>query len=298
MYIHIYTYIYIYNLGATLTTAISTNIAGVIEASLKSELANTMRVIDASVNKKLDDMSMQVNGLKSRVSECEANQSSMASDIARITTNLGLMENVTYETLQVDDDFDRAPDPTTLSIGAADLVAKDTLFESLMPWLDRLGLSDKPFKLQGPPAGRDFTLKFTGNLQSAAQRAKKANLLLRSKETGEWDKLYTKNQENETTQIYIGPDKPPKLKREIQLTKRLRKAFEAVHSDITSYYNPRIRHVCIDKTRIAKVVAVTFESFEVQWIDEHIDLFKLDKAKILQNFDNHSGTAHNYTYSV
>ena len=108
---------------------------------------------------------MQVNGLKSRVSECEASQSSMAADITRITTNLGLVEHATYETLQVDNEFDRPPDHTTLSIGAAQLVAKDTLLKSLLPWLDRLGLQDKPFKLQGPPAGRDFSLKFTGNLQ-------------------------------------------------------------------------------------------------------------------------------------
>jgi hypothetical protein len=135
-------------------------------------------------------------------------------------------------------------------------------------------------------------------LQCAAQRAKKANMLLRNKESGEWEKLFTTNPENKTTQIYIGPDKPPKLKREIQLTKRLQKSFEGVHSTIKSYFNPRIRHVCIDKKPIAKVIAATFESFEVHWIEEHIDLFKLDKAKIMQNFNDHSGTAPNYTYSV
>ena len=164
--------------------------------------------------------------------------------------------------------------------------------------LDRLGLENIPYNLQGPPIGRNFALKFTGNLQMAAQRAKKANMLLRNKETNEWEKMFTKTPENEDAKIFIGPDRAPKLKREIQLAKRLHKAFEAVHNDIKSYYNPRNYHVCIDKKPIAKVSAASFESFQVQWIDEHITQFKLDRDKILRDFDAHTGTAPNYTYSV
>ena len=123
-------------------------------------------------------------------------------------------------------------------------------------------------------------------------------MLLFTQETNTWERLSTKSPENADAQIYISRDQCPKFSREIQLTKRLLRSFKAVQPDINFHYSPHRRAVCVDKKLLAKVEAKSFTDFVATWVHDHIDFFKVDKAKIKEQFDANAGLSPNYAYSV
>ncbi len=196
-----------------------------------------------------------------------------------------------YDITDIEEEWDRPPILEHLSIGTHDNCAKSTVFESLQPWLDELGLHDKPYRLDGPPMGRNFTLKFTGTPGLGAKRAKKANVLLRNKENNTWREMSTTDPEGTHVRIYVSPDKSPKYTRERQLCKRLLRSFNHAFPGRSFYFNPRLQAVCLDGKPLATVVAKSFEQFDPKWKYSNIEAYSLDKEPIATHFASITGLA-------
>ena len=194
--------------------------------------------------------------------------------------------------MQVENEFDQVADLTTLSVGLADLVAKDTLLESLRPWLDRLGLADAHFSLQGPLVGRNFSFKFSGNWQSAAQRAKKANMLSKTKRLA--------NGRN-STRSRLSLRLCPCL---LALTspRRRKERFNSPNAWAwpSRLPTPTLRHITIHASaQLAQTKAPkSFEESEVEWVLDHIPIFSIKRDEGQRHFDDKPGLAPNHVWSV
>ena len=84
--------------------------------------------------------------------------------------------------------FDRDLDATILKIGSPENITKIALTAALAPWLQEADIAPEATEVQGPTAGKRFTLQFKGGAGLASNRAKKARSLLYNPSTG-WRKF-------------------------------------------------------------------------------------------------------------
>ena len=274
------------------------SLTSAITKTFQEEQATTLRKYDAIQVKKFEALGNEINGLKQRMSDLEKSQASSWEATSELKSKLAIAEKVVYDPIELDDTWDRQVRREVLCINTAALVAKVTLLESLMPWLNRMGLEDHPWQLDGPSMGKTFELKFKGTPSLGALRARKANQLLKDVSTNQWTTLYTEDAEHAAVQIYIGPDKSPKTKREEQLTKRLLKSFQNKMPNKPFYFNRRECAVCLSGKPLGKIEAASFEDFQTQWVYENLQPAGVDKDPIQNHFKDNSGTAHGVTWSV
>jgi len=208
-----------------------------------------------------------------------------------------LAEKVVYDPDDADDHWTREPRRELLSIGTAEVVAKSALLESLTPWIEELDLQAGATRLDGPSAGRNFRLVFTGAPNIGARRARKANNLLRNDDKT-WRKMFTKDPEGQEAKIFVSPDESPQARRQKQLCKRLVKSFQNHYPNKNFFYNSRTKAVCCDGKPLARIIAKSFEDFHTEWVIGNLSAKKLDRDLVSSHFADISGTAAGVTWSL
>lgn len=268
-----------------------------LEATTTAHLNTTLRAFDAMQTREFERIQGDVSETKDRVQSLESSLKDTIATVETLKHQMAIAEKVVYDLDEDNDAWSRDARREILLVGTAEIVAKTTLLESLSPWLDELGLDPGFFRLDGPPAGRNFQLVFTGAPSIGARRARKANNLLRQ-EDGTWRKLVTQDPEGEETKIFISPDASPKSRREKQLCKRLVRSFQHLYSSKNFFYNSRTKVACCDGKPLARICADSFEDFRTEWVLSNLAAKQVDKDTVASHFANASGTAAGVTWSL
>jgi hypothetical protein len=267
--------------------------------TLKQTVATLVEKFD-SIAKSSTEARANIQAVTEQVQVIDKGQSA-------VKERIGLLQEPSYVAPPIVPNWTRAPRQDVLTIGAAETISKDALFESVKEWLSTspLDYPDEYWRLEGLKLGRNFELFFNGEFrspESAYLKANKANLSLKS-DSGIWEKLYAVGPNKNQVELFISKDQTPQLKREFTLSKRLlaciEKSFSGfVFSDKNIYIHRRlmcIRHGNID---LAKIFADSFEVFTVKWNQEEVDALGLDKDALLASFHSKTGLASNRTWTI
>ncbi len=174
---------------------------------------------------KLDELHKQFQQLRTSQDELGKDNTNLRREMESLSTSMARAEQATVTQAEIDaEDFSREPRLNVLRVGSEKLLSKAAVATAIDPWLSRLGIPADQIILNGPAAGSQFELSFQGAGMLAADRARKANRLLR-KPDGSWEEIFGITAASENAKLFIGPDEPPVKRTTRRFAKKLKESF-------------------------------------------------------------------------
>ena len=188
---------------------------------------------------KLDELHKQFQQLRTSQDELGKDNTNLRREMESLSTSMARAEQATVTQAEIDaEDFSREPRLNVLRVGSEKLLSKAAVATAIDPWLSRLGIPADQIILNGPAAGSQFELSFQGAGMLAADRARKANRLLR-KPDGSWEEIFGITAASENAKLFIGPDEPPVKRTTRRFAKKLKEVLFESNPDTPTHFRPR-----------------------------------------------------------
>ena len=205
-----------------------------LQRQLSQSIHSVIKRYDQGIRKKfqvvdtaLVDMQKQIDELKEQNRRLFAKLDNVASDVA---FSQALGDDVAKAQAALDnEEFDRDPLPHTLRLNLDEVVEKAVVQARLDKFIadERCASAagDLPFRLDGPDAGKNFSVVYPGGPVHGGRRARAFWKALR-KDDGTWHRLYVKSPAGRDVQLWVSLDASPKQRARMALGKRALLAAE------------------------------------------------------------------------
>ena len=260
-----------------------------------TQVENLFRKYDEKIQARLSDHEATMAELSRRGDQVERSQEAMKQDVERLQRALAVAENSVNEVAAsaAVEDFDRPPDPTIFRMNTSEQVARSAVREAIGPLILEAGIPVGQWDLLGDAngIGRNFAVRLSGAGSLAARRVKKIMSLRRAAD-GSWrENVKVNTPLGRQVEIYLSFDKNPKQLRTEQGSRKLFKAFKAVHPSKQIHVDKRSGIVSVDWHACAKLVPNPEpNSFVVQWNAAIVARAEVNKPAIMEAFNAASGS--------
>ena len=179
--------------------------------------------------------------------------------------------------------FFREPDPTKIVVNAQVLMGKAQIQKAVSDLAVEAG---QPADICTVLGQRDLAKRFVVGFRGTSRiAAGQADVFLDSLKHGDgtWKTCHAPDPKGTDTVIFVSPDKSPAESRKEILTKKLRGILEQMgHQQVTEF--KREGEVYLELVPVAKVVVEGPKDASILWCPAGSAHFKLDKSKILEQF--------------
>ena len=257
------------------------SIIGAIEPRVKSlhdrlqETIDTHQVRFTTIEDQAEQHADLIKMQGDRISMLEESFKTMQNGtIKKLERRVGIAESATPDTtVFASDDFDRALNPTILTIGAEDMATKKSVTDAAAGWLDndriRISPEDPGYIIKGRDTDKSFTVQFTGEVGLAAGKAITALDLLRN--DGNWLRLTARTPPRKDlpdgvlTRLFINPDKNGSMRKVEIAIRDLTRLMLTELPDCRFSCNKKAGILYANNLPLAHIECISSEEITVKW---------------------------------
>ena len=177
----------LHGLLATFRTDITADITNTLTDKTSARMEQLVSKIEESFTRRLSVQELIVSDLASRIAALENGKTDINARLDRLQAAIAVAEGAP-RTTEVDDTFDRSPDPTIIRLSAKELISPDAAREALRSWFDEAEIGHDSWEViptGGGGISRHFVVSLKGQANLAARRVRKL-LDLRCLPAGGW----------------------------------------------------------------------------------------------------------------
>ena len=236
-----------------------------LSQSLQTSFSQTIAEIQGSNQRSFHRVDNELKDLADRVAQLEAGRDhdskkidTFANTLQIATTTVPIAEAIDH------DDFNRAPDLAVIRLRATEEIPKRSFLPAVEDILQAMSLTVQDYKLEGPAAGKNASIRFNGDDALAKLRAKKFIALLKNPD-GSWKQFFGNNTEGEEVQIWCDFDKNRCTLKSEMLGRRLAKMLRERFQESTFSLRRNEHTVFLKWLPIVKVTDVTPDDHLLKW---------------------------------
>ena len=276
-----------------------------MEDKLTARVESLVRDYDKTITSRFTEHDKAIIDITTRTDSIENSQNQMRRDLEQLQAALAVAESASAGAASQaarDDSWEREPDLTILRVNAAENIAHAAVLSAIESWLDEADIKQEMWELSGDPNGiaRNFSIRFIGAPVLAARRARKA-LAARRTADGAWKpNPKVRSPLGRQLELYVSPDKSPKQLKTEQGSRKLFRAFKAIHPQKNVHHDKRSGQVSVDWVPCAKLVAnsSTENPYTVQWNLTAVQQSQIDKQGIMDSFNSHGEGQTNVQWQI
>ena len=252
--------------------------------TVQEGFAKALRSYDQKTNERFTQVECNISSLQEGQARLARQHQELRDELAKVSKALVVAESAVPPAKVVLEEFDAAPDASILRISAGSLVALSVVQEVVTEAWTSVGMAAADAKVVGAPLGRNFVIKFGGEVGLASRRANKTFTGLRSLD-GSWKKYSVSAPGGDAVELFIGKDKNEKTIKEETAARKLLRAFKRAHPDRNIFLVKRDSQITVDWVPVAQIRA-TVDETTVLWNYKGVDSTKVDdKNDIMAAFD-------------
>jgi hypothetical protein len=269
--------------------------------SIRADTGNLIRAYDVGAQRQFSDITATLTLVQESLNSHDTRFSDLTTQIEELRAGLHIAETTSPNAAQSlinHQTFARDPNPSTIRVGAAELITREAILLAIAPWLGEANLSSADFTLNGPPIGKSFNLSFHGPTGLGALRATKALQLLKGAD-GTWREIHAISPTTAAIKLFLSPDKSPKQTRIEAASRKLFKIIQELHPTKTVNLLRREGVVSVDWKPLVKVGVENADSpTTLLWNAKVLQDLGLDKSPIHDRFNLDTGSTSNIMWAI